>query len=328
MNKKLFSDLQLFLNDNNVIVDTNISEKVFFTGLNSLLNASNTELTFFHNTKYLDLLSTTKAKACFIKNEFKNNLPKSCLPIIVENPYFVFALTTNYFYPKEISNKIISSNTIINNNVTLGKDIQINSNVTINENTMIADECIILQNSVIGPNVKIDTGTTIMSNCVITDSIIGKNCVIQNGAIIGGKGFGFTPDTKIEIRHIGGVIIGNNVDIGSNSTIDRGTLDSTFIGNNVRIDNLVQIAHNVIIGDNSIIAAQSGIAGSTKIGKNCIIGGQSGISGHLVIGNNVKIAGKSGVTKNIKDNSVVAGFPARDIKIWKKNIINQFKNIK
>ena len=173
----------------------------------------------------------------------------------------------------------------------------------------------------------IDEGTHVMSNCNISNAIIGKNSLIQSGAVIGGKGFGFTPDTKIEIRHIGNVIIGDNVDIGSNATIDRGAIASTTIEDNVRIDNLVQIAHGVSIGKNTIIAAQCGIAGSTKIGANCLLGGQVGISGHLKIGDNVRIAAKSGVTKNIKSDSIIAGFPAIDIKKWKKLMINQLKKI-
>ena len=134
--------------------------------------------------------------------------------------------------------------------------------------------------------------------------------LLQSGAIIGGKGFGFTPKSKVEIRHIGNVVIGNFVDIGSNTTIDRATIDSTIIEDNVRIDNLVQIAHNVKIGKNSIIAAQTGIAGSTEIGNNCIMGGQVGIAGHLKIGNNVTIAAKSGVTKNIDNNAISSRFPS------------------
>ena len=151
-----------------------------------------------------------------------------------------------------------------------------------------------------------------MQNCTI-----GSDCLIKSGAVIGGTGFGFDPKSKIKINHIGNVVIGDNCNIGSNTTIDRAVFDSTIISKNSFIDNLVQIAHNVFIGEGAIIAAQSGIAGSTTIGDNVVIGGQTGISGHLTIGNNVQIAAKSGVTKNIKDNSVIAGFPAVDIKKWK-----------
>ena len=148
-----------------------------------------------------------------------------------------------------------------------------------------------------------------------------ENCVIQSGARIGGTGFGFEIKTKQKINHTGNVIIGKNSSIGSNTTIDRAVFDSTIIGDFSNIDNLVQIAHNVVIGDFAVIAAQVGIAGSTKIGKNVKIGGQAGIAGHLLIGDNVTIAAKSGVTKNIPNNKIVAGFPAKDIKLWKKEII-------
>jgi len=328
MKKYFFKELRDYLELNNQKINTDLENDEFFTGISSINFSSNSELTFFHNFKYKNLLSSTKAKACFIGAEYKEYLPKSCCPIIVEDPYLAFALSTNFFYPKQKSNNNIHPSVNIGKNVFLGKNIQINSNVVINENSNIADNCIISDNSTIGPNVSIDKDTIIMFNSVIKDTIIGKSCLIQSGAIIGDKGFGFTPKNKIEIRHIGNVVIGNNVEIGSNTTIDKSSLSSTIIEDNVRIDNLVQIAHGVVIGRNTIIAAQTGISGSTKIGENCIIGGQVGIAGHLIIGNNVKIAGKSGVTKNIKDNSVIAGFPAIDIKLWRKNIINQLKQIK
>ena len=148
-----------------------------------------------------------------------------------------------------------------------------------------------------------------------------ENCIIKPGARIGGAGFGFEMKTKQNINHSGNVLIGKNSSIGSNTSIDRAVFDSTSIGEFSNIDNLVQIAHNVNIGDFAVIAAQVGIAGSTKIGNYVTIGGQAGISGHLVIGDNVTIAGKSGVTKNIGNNSIIAGFPAKDIKLWKKEII-------
>ena len=147
------------------------------------------------------------------------------------------------------------------------------------------------------------------------------NCIIKAGSRIGGTGFGFEMKTKQKIYHSGNVIIGKNSSIGSNTTIDRAVFDSTIIGDYSNIDNLVQIAHNVIIGDFAVIAAQVGIAGSTNIGKYVKIGGQAGISGHLVIGDNVTIAAKSGVTKNIDNNKIVAGFPAKDINLWKKEVI-------
>ena len=323
-----FLNIKIFFESKKINIEGDIADNEIFHSIGSLNTANNSQLTFFHNLKFMNNVSLTNAKACFIKKEFVSLLPKTCKPIIVEDPYLCYALSSNLFNPKIISNKIISNNALIDPSSNIGKNVQINSNVIIKENCKIADNCIILENSVIGPNVEIYDSTLIMSNCVIRDSVIGSDCVIQSGVIIGDKGFGFTPQSKVEIRHVGNVIIGKNVDIGSNTTIDRGSIDSTIIRDNVRIDNLVQIAHNVIINENTIIASQTGISGSTEIGKNCIIGGQAGFAGHLKIGNNVKIAAKSGVTKNINDNSTVAGFPAIDINKWKKNIINQYKEIK
>ena len=178
----------------------------------------------------------------------------------------------------------------------------------INDNSEICDNVYIGSNSNIGPNVLINKNSIIHDNVSISNSIIMENCEIKSGARIGGSGFGFEEKSKKKINHRGNVIIGKNSSIGSNSTIDRAVFDSTIVGSFSNIDNLVQIAHNVQIGDYAIIAAQVGIAGSTIIGEKVKIGGQAGIAGHLHIGNNVTIGGKSGVTKNIGDNKIVAGF--------------------
>jgi len=323
-----YKQLKSFMANKSIFLNAKFNDKDIFTGIGSIFFANKNQITFFHNEKYSDFLSNTKAKACFIKKKYINILPKTCIPIIVDDPYYCYALATNFLYPREISNNKINNNSFIDPKTFIGKNVQIENNVTLKENTEVGENCILSHNSVIGPNVKINSNTIIMSNCVISNAIIGNDCIIQPGVIIGGKGFGFSPITKIEIRHVGNVIIGNNVDIGSNTTIDRASIDSTIIEDNVRIDNLVQIAHNVKIGKNSIIAAQTGIAGSTEVGENSLMGGQVGIAGHLKIGSNVKIAAKSGVTKNILDNLTIAGFPAVDIRIWRKNIVKQNKKLK
>ena len=323
-----FSEVKSLLESKSIKIENKILKDDIFFGIGSLNFAKNNELTFFHNDKYSNFLAMTKAKSCFIREEYSHFLSKTCQPIIVKDPYLAFAYTSNLFFPKNISNGIIENDINIHPETTLGKNLQIENFVIIKKKSIIGNNCILSNNVTIGPNVEIGSDTIIMPNCVISNSIIGNNCIIQSGTVIGGKGFGFTPKTKVEIRHIGNVIIGHNVEIGSNCTIDRAALDNTIIEDDVRIDNLVQIAHNVKIGKNTIIASLTGIAGSTEIGNNCIMGGQVGIGGHLKIGNNVTIAGKSGVTKNINDNSVIAGFPAVDIKIWKKSMINQYKKIK
>ena len=319
--QKKFIDLIKFLSDKDIKIKSPLSNNEVISGISSLENANKNQISFFDNTKLLNYLKKTKAKACFIKNEFSNLIPKTCLPIIVDNPYLCFAYTTNFFYPKRISNGKISQNSSINKDASISNNVEIGNFVTISKNCKISKNVIIENNVIIDKNVFIGENTFIGNNCVISNSIIGKNCIIESGTIIGGRGFGFTAEEKISIQHVGNVIIGNNVKIGSNCTIDRASIDSTTIDDNVRLDNLIQIAHGVKISKNSIIAAQVGIAGSTFIGSNCIIGGQAGISGHLKIGNNVKIAAKSGVTKDIKDNMTIAGFPAIDIRYWKKNII-------
>ncbi|MDC1054619.1 UDP-3-O-(3-hydroxymyristoyl)glucosamine N-acyltransferase, partial [Alphaproteobacteria bacterium] len=237
--------------------------------------------------------------------------------IVVEDTYNSFAILSNLFSLNIKSNGIISDYSLVNNTSVLKKNVQIDSFVEIKENCKINDNVIIQSNCKIGPNVVIGPNSIIFSNSNLQDCIVGSDCVIKSGAIIGGTGFGFDPKSKVSINHIGNVVIGDNCKIGSNTTIDRAVFDSTIISKNSFIDNLVQIAHNVFIGEAAIIAAQTGIAGSTIIGENVVIGGQAGISGHLIIGKNVQIAAKSGVTKNIKDNSIIAGFPAVDIKKWK-----------
>ena len=181
----------------------------------------------------------------------------------------------------------------------------------------------------------IGKGVEIGKNCIIKNNVVLKNCIIKNNVIIcdnssiGTTGFGFDTNKRGSLflnPQIGIVIIDDNVHLGSGCTVDRGKIDYTYIGRNSMLDNLVHIAHNVIIGDNACIAAQTGISGSVTIGNNVTIGGKAGFAGHIKVGNNVVVAALSGVTKDVKDDSIVAGFPAIDIKEWKKNIIRQRNN--
>jgi UDP-3-O-[3-hydroxymyristoyl] glucosamine N-acyltransferase len=321
-----FIKLKEFLKNHKLIIKTSLSDDVELNSINSLLNAQSKDLTFFNDKRLIHNLKTTKAKACFVSVNFVHLLPKSCYAIVVGDPYEAFAYSTNFFYPKRVSENKISQFSFISKDAILEKNIDIGNFVNINKNSEIGQNVIIDDNVIIKNDCKIGDNTIIQSGCIISNAIIGSNCHIQSGTVIGDTGFGFELLNKVTITHIGNVIIGKNVHIGSNVTIDRATLDSTIIGDNVRIDNLVHIAHNVQIGKNTVIAAQSGIAGSAILGNNCILGGQVGISGHIKIGNNVTIAAKSGVTKNIDDNSIIGGYPAIDLKKWKKSIINQYKN--
>jgi len=321
INKITYIDIKNLLISNNINPVSDLRDSDSFTSLNSITNANENELTFFNDTSQLKKLEKTKAKACLIHNKYLKYLPPTTISILVEDTYNSFAVLSNLFTFDIKSNGNISDFVSINDTSVLNKNIQIDSFVDIGENCKIKDNVIIQSNCKIGPNVVIGPNSIIYSNSILQDCIIGSDCVIKSGVIIGGTGFGFDPKSKVKINHIGNVVIGDNCNIGSNTTIDRAVFDSTIISKNSFIDNLVQIAHNVIIGSDAIIASQTGIAGSTKIGDNVVIGGQVGISGHLAIGNNVKIAAKSGVTKNITDNSIIAGFPAVDIKKWKISTI-------
>jgi len=323
LKKIKYSEIASKLNENLINVESNISKDEIFTGINSISSAQTNEISFFSNVKYIDSLKNTKAKACIINKNFVKYLPSNCMPIIVNNPYLSFACLIEIFNVSvSKSSGIIDKNTNLHKSSKIHRNVQINSFVNIDKNTEIYENTIIGSNSSIGPNVIIKNNCIIHNNVSISNATIGEGCEIKSGAKIGYSGFGFEEKSKKKIIHIGNVIISKGTTIGCNTTIDRAVFESTSIGEYSQIDNLVQIAHNVQIGKHAIIAAQVGIAGSTKIGNYVKIGGQAGLSGHISIGNNVTIAGKSGVTKNINDNKIVAGFPAKDINVWKREIIN------
>ena len=326
MKKIKYSEIKKLLKKNSIEVDSKLDLGEVFNSIKTLSHSTNNDLSFFSNSKYLNQLSKIKAKACIIEKKYSKYLPNNCEPLIVDKPYLALALISKLFYDNNLkSNGIISNNSEIDSNCKIHKNVQINSFSKINENSEIFENVYIGSNSNIGPNAIIHKNVIIHDNVSISNCIIMDNCEIKSGARIGGSGFGFEEKSKQKIYHSGNVIIKNNSSIGSNTTIDRAVFDSTIIGEFSNIDNLVQIAHNVIIGDYAIIAAQVGIAGSSKIGQFVKIGGQAGIAGHLIIGDNVTIAGKSGVTKNVHNNKIVAGFPAKDINLWKRDVIKMNK---
>ena len=326
MSKINYSEIILTFNKNHIKYNSNIDNDTYFNSINSINNCGKDDITFFSKIKYIENLKSIKAKACLIKQTFANYLPKTCEPIIVDDPYLAFATLTHLFFKtSNKSNGIISKNSHLDKDCKISKNVQIDHFSVIEKNTEIFENVIIGSNCKIGPNVKVSSNCIIYDNVSISNAVIMDYCEIKSGAIIGGAGFGFEEKTKRKIYHHGNVYIGKNSTIGSNTTIDRAVFDSTVIGDYSQIDNLVQIAHNVVLGKHSIIAAQVGIAGSTVIGDYVKIGGQAGIAGHLEILNNVTIAAKSGVTKNVGDNKIVAGFPAKDIKLWKKDIIETKK---
>ncbi len=287
-------------------------------------------ITFLSNPKYTHFIYTTKATITIVNSTFSPENVLTTTLIKVEDAYGAFTKLLE-FYDQAKGNKtgieqpsVISENVKYGENLYLGSFSYIGANVTIGNNVKIYPNCFIGDNSIIGNNVSIFAGTKIYS-----ETEIGNNCAIYSGVIIGSDGFGFAPNadgTFTKIPQIGNVIIEDNVDIGSCTTIDRATMGSTIIRKGVKLDNQIQIGHNVEIGENTVIAAQSGVAGSTKIGKNCMIGGQVGIGGHLKIGNNVGIQGQSGVSKNLKDGEMVKGTPAFNIIDYNKATVH-FKNL-
>mgnify|MGYP001241267834 CR=1 FL=1 len=328
MKKISYFDIKKKLESVSIDFYSSLADEVFFNSINSISNSTENDLSFFSNVKYLDLLKKCKAKACIINKVYSKYLPKNCVSIIVDEPYLVLAHLTELFaIEKKMSNGFISKLSSIDSNSNISTNVQIDHYSSIGSNTSIGKNVIIGSNSNIGPNVVIEDNSIINDNVSIINAIIKKNCEIKSGARIGHSGFGFEEKSKKKITHIGNVIVDKNSTIGSNTTIDRAVFETTYVGEFSQIDNLVQIAHNVVIGNHAIIAAQVGIAGSTIIGNYVKIGGQAGISGHLKIGNNVTIAAKSGVTKNILDDKIVAGFPAKDINLWKRDIIKLGKKL-
>ena len=281
--------------------------------------ANKKDITFFHSIKYLDLLKNTKSKLVVTSKKYSHLVPKKINVIEVSNILLSVAKITSLFYPKAINDNFDFEVKSLNKKKYPG--LKSGTNVLIGKNVKIGRNCIVGHNSIIESNVIIGDNCNIGCNVIIKNSIIGDNTNILDGAIIGKKGFGFFPDKLKNIRypHIGAVIIGKNVEIGCNNTIDRGSLSNTVIGDGTFLDNQVHIAHNVKIGKNCIITGQVGFAGSSSIGNKVMIGGQSGISGHINIGDNVQIGGGSGVIKNIPSNSKVMGYPARNIRNFLKD---------
>ena len=298
--------------------------KVIFKKDNTIKNvktlniAGKNDLTFFESIKYKDLAKKTKSNYCLTNKNLAKFLPPHTEKIIVKNVLYELAKILNKIYLKadldypdttlKNPKKKIYSFVKFCNNVLIGKNVKIGKKSIIGSNTVIEQNVIIGKNCIIGSNVN------------IKNTIIGDNVVIQDGCKIGQKGFGFIPLPKKNFKfpHIGKVIIEDEVEIASNCTIDRGSVDDTIIGKNTYLDNQVHIAHNVQIGSDCMIAGQVGFAGSTKVGNKVSIGGQAGISGHLKIGNNVKIGGGSGVVKDVDDDQTVMGYPAVPLKDFLK----------
>ncbi|HFS67379.1 MAG TPA: UDP-3-O-(3-hydroxymyristoyl)glucosamine N-acyltransferase [Flavobacteriia bacterium] len=287
-------------------------------------------LTFLSNPKYTPFLYTTNASIAIVDKDFEPEKSLEITLIKVPNAYQAFSKLLAYYNQVKLHKVGIETPNFIDDTAKIGEDVYIGAFSYIGKNVHLGDRVKIYPNTYIGDNVTIESDTTLFSGVKIySETKIGKNCNINAGVVIGCDGFGFTPDDKgvfSAVPQIGNVIIEDNVDIGASTTIDRATLGSTIIRKGVKLDNQIQVAHNVEIGENTVIASQTGIAGSTKIGKNCMIGGQVGFTGHLTIGDFVKIQAQSGIARNLKDGEVVQGSPAFGYTDWNKSYVH-FKNL-
>ena len=299
-----------------LIGDSNI----LINSVASLESANQNSVSFFNNPKYLGLLKNTKAVLVILNIESLAHYAGAS--IVTDNPYLYFAKVSRLFNPSKILKKEIHKSAIIHPDAKLGKGIYIGPHVVIEENVSLDDGVEIHAGSIIEANCSVGASSVIHSNVVLKENtVMGKNCILYSGCVIGSEGFGYAKDDVkwLAIPQMGRVVLGDHVEIGSNSTIDRGALDDTIISHGVKIDNLVQIGHNCIIGENTIIAGCVGVAGSAKIGKNCAIGGAAMILGHLSIVDDVTISPGSMITRSIKTSGTyTALMPFQEHDAWLK----------
>ncbi len=293
--------------------------EVEITGLSSLDSAEEGDISFFSDPKLKNLLETTKASALIIPEDFAF----SRLPVLkAKNPYLEFTKLMAIFYPPPKFAPRVHLTAIVADSAYIHPSVHIGAFTFIGERVSIGENTVIMPHSFIGDDVKIGKDCLIYPNVTIRERVlIGERVIIHSGAVIGSDGFGYIKKedgTFFKIPQIGTVIIEDDVEIGASTTIDRATLGETRIGRGSKLDNLIQIGHNVKIGENTIIAAQTGIAGSTEIGKGVTMAGQVGIADHLKIGDFTIIAAKTGVASNIQANSIIAGYPEMEIRLWRR----------
>ena len=304
------------------------NESILIEDISTLKFARDNEITFFQDLSYKDDLAKTKARVCLIKKEHKGYAPENIDLIFSSNPYMDFTLISQHFYPNEIFPKSTSSfekslsNNSIDHSAVIDPTSIIEEGAVIGANVVIEKNSTISSNTVIGKGVEIGSNSFIGSNVTITHSIIGNNIIIHQGTSIGQDGFGFamSHDGHKKIPQVGRVLIKDNVEIGANCSIDRGSIQDTVIKKGTKIDNMVHIAHNCIIGENCIIAGMVGLAGSTTLEDFVVMGAKSGAVGHITIGKGSQIAAKAGVSKTLPPGKTWAGFPIRELDLWKKDL--------
>lgn len=304
-------------------------ENILVSNLSKIEEGTIGTLSFLANPAYTNYIYSTNASIVIVNKSFvlENPVKSSCTLIRVENAYESFAKLLELYNQINTEKEGVEQPSFVSSNAMIGENCYIGAFAYIGQNVSIGNHVKIYPHVYIGDNCKIGNNTTLFSGVKIYhDCLIGKNCTIHASTVVGSDGFGFAPNNEghvfTKVPQIGNVIIEDDVEIGSNSSIDRATLGSTILRKGVKLDNLVQIAHNVEIGENTVIAGLSGIAGSTKVGKNCMIGAQVGVAGHLRIANGVKIAGQSGIGSNIdKEGEILQGSPAFNIGEFKRSYV-------
>ena len=282
-------------------------------------------LSFLANLKYTNHIYDTQATAVIVSNDFTPEHDIKATLIRVADPYLAFATLLKKYNDMQLDKHGIDPLALISPSATIGKDCYVGPFAYIGENVKIGDNSKIYPQTYIGDNSTVGDNTTLFAGVrVYQNIVIGSRCILHSGAVIGADGFGFAPTgdgSYQKIDQIGNVVIEDDVEIGANTTVDRATLGSTVIHRGVKLDNLCQVAHNVVIGESTVMASQSGIAGSSKMGSHCVLAGQVGVVGHIEIGNNVTIAAQSGVTRNFPDNVTILGSPAMDAVKQRKVIV-------
>lgn len=283
-------------------------------------------LSFLANPKYTHYIYTTDASIVLVNKDFEPEHEVKATLIKVDNAYSCIAMLLNMVEQARPKRSGIEEYAHIDSTVSIPEHHYIGAFAYLSRNVSLGDNVCIYPQVYIGDNVKIGNNVTIYPGVKIYhDCIIGNNCTIHAGAVIGADGFGFAPSSSgySKIAQIGNVILEDNVEIGANATIDRATMGSTIVHKGVKLDNLVQIGHNVEIGQNTVMAAQTGIAGSTKIGANCMFAGQVGVAGHISVGENVIVGAQSGIPNSVESNKTVMGYPAVPARDFAKSLVMQ-----
>ncbi len=306
-----------------VLRGSHADENRAFSDVAPLDRAGEGDISFLDNVKYLDAFSASQAGACFVRDKYTDRAPQGMVLLVTETPYTAYALTAQAFYPVPAVIPGISPHAHIARSATLGEGARVDAGAVIGEHVKIGTACWIGANSVIGDGVEIGDGCRIGACSTISHASLGNHVTTHRGVHIGQDGFGFAPGHKgiLNVPQLGRVLIGDHVEIGSGTCIDRGAGPDTTIGSGCKIDNLVQIGHNVQIGRHVMIAAQCGIAGSTQIGDGVMLGGQVGISGHVSVGAGAKIAAQSGVMADVPAGGTYGGAPAVPIKDWHRQTV-------